>query len=102
MSEVSSCEYKPKSLTTAYTTPERPWQHIGVDLVCDLPISKDGNLHLLVAICYLSKYVIARPLKSKRSRDVIDQLRNIYLTLGTPEIIQHDQGPEFKSKVSLS
>ena len=82
--------------------PERPWQHIGVDLVCDLPISKDGYLHLLVAICYLSKYVIARPLRSKRSRDVIDQLRNIYLTLGTPEIIQHDQGPEFRSKVSLS
>ena len=54
--------------------PERPWQHIGVDLVCNLPMSKDGYLHLLVAICYLSKYVIARPLKSKRSHEVIDQL----------------------------
>ena len=59
-------------------------------------MSTDGYLHLLVAICYLSKYVIARPLKSKRSCEVIDQLRSIYLTLGTPEIIQHDQGPEFK------
>ena len=70
--------------------PERPWQ----------PISKDGYLHLLVAVCYLSKYVVARPLKSKRSSEVINRLRNIYLTLGTPQIIQHDQGPEFRSKVS--
>ena len=27
------------------------------------------------------------------------QLNNIYLTLGVPKIIQHDQGPEFRSKV---
>ena len=79
--------------------PEAPWQHIGVDLVCDLPRSKDGYLHLLIAVCYLSKY--ARPLRSKRSRDVIDQVNDIYLTFGTPEIIQHDQGPEFQSKVSI-
>ena len=72
-----------------------------MDLVCDLPRSKDGYLHLLVAVCYLSKFVVARPLKSKRSHEVINQLNNIYFTYGTPNIIQHDQGPEFKSKVSI-
>ena len=81
--------------------PEVPWQHIGVDLICDLPLSKEGYLHLLVAVDYLSKFVVARPLKSKRSHEVIEQLNNIYFTYETPDIVQHDQGPEFKSKVSI-
>ena len=70
-----------------------------MDLICNLPMTQDGYLHLLVAVCYLSKYVIARPLKSKCTKEAIDKLRSIYLTLGIPEIIQHDQGPEFQSKV---
>ena len=81
--------------------PEVPWQHIGVDLVCDLPLSKEGYLHPLVAVDYLSKFVVARPLKSKRSHEVIEQLNNIYFTYRTPDIVQHDQGPEFKCKVCI-
>ena len=57
-------------------------------------------MHLLVAVCYLSKFVVAKPLRSKHSHEVINQLDIIYHTFGTPDIIQHDQGPEFKSKVS--
>ena len=57
---------------------------MGVDLVCDLPRSKDGYLHLLIAVCYLSKYVVARPLRSKRSRDVIDQVNDIIPDIWNP------------------
>ena len=64
-------------------------------------MSHDGYLHILVAVCYLSKFVIAtrKPLKAKRSSEVIEKLRSMYLTLGIPDIVQHDQGPEFQSKV---
>ena len=81
--------------------PDRPWKHIGIDLICDLPLSPEGYKHILVTVCYLSKYVVVRPLKSKTSSDVIENLKDIYLDIGLPDIIQHDQGKEFTSNVSL-
>ena len=43
--------------------PNRPWKHIGIDLIIDLPEIPDGYKHILVTVCYLSKYVMARALK---------------------------------------
>ena len=51
--------------------PSHPWKHIEMDLVCELPESVDGYKHILVLVCYLSKYVVARPLKSKISEEVV-------------------------------
>ena len=82
--------------------PERPWQHIGVDLFVDMPTDERGYKHVLVAVCYLSKYVVARPLKTKTTAEVVAVLLSIYLTFGIPNICQHDQGKEFTSKVSHS
>ena len=81
--------------------PERPWKHIGVDLICDLSPSPEGYKHLLVTVCYLSKYVVVRPLRSKTTDEVIENLKDIYLDVGVPDIIQHDQGKEFTSNVCL-
>ena len=67
--------------------------------LCDLPETPEGYKHILVTVCYLSKYVVARPLKGKTTDEVIRQLQDIYLELGLPDIIQHDQGKEFTSKV---
>ena len=52
-------------------------------------------------VCYLSKYVLARPLKSKTTKEVIENLTDIYIQVGLPDIIQHDQGGEFTSKVIM-
>ena len=65
--------------------------------LCDLPETPEGYKHKLVTVCYLSKYVVARPLKGKTTDEVIRQLQDIYLELGLPDIIQHDQGKEEKS-----
>ena len=40
--------------------------------------------------------------KSKTTREVLDELQDIYLTNGVPKVIQHDQGKEFTSKVDIS
>ena len=79
--------------------PDRPWKHVGMDLICDMPVSTDGYKHILVTVCYLTKYVLARPLRSKTSEEVIRSLESIYLEVGLPDIIQHDKGGEFTSKV---
>ncbi|KAI6653978.1 hypothetical protein LOD99_3154 [Oopsacas minuta] len=78
--------------------PDQPWNHIGIDLVCDLQENTEGYKHILVTTCYLSKFCPVRPLKTKTSREVLTQLENIYFTLGVPQIIQHDQRREFVSK----
>ena len=80
--------------------PSKTWRHIGMDQICALPESEEGYKHILVTVCYLSKYVAVRPLKTKTSQEVIQNLKDIYLDMGLPDIIQHDQGKEFTSNVS--
>ena len=57
--------------TTTYHFPERPWQHIGIDLFVDMPTDERGYKHVLVAVCYLSKYVVARPLKLRQQQKLL-------------------------------
>ena len=71
--------------------PSKTWKHIGMGLICDLSEGEDGYKHVLVPVCYLSKYVVVHPLKSKIS-EVIQNLKDIYLDMGLPDIILHDQG----------
>ena len=59
-----------------------------------------GFLHIVVIVCYLTKFVVARALKTKTSKEILGCLQEIYLTFGVPKILQHDQGPEFSSKVN--
>ena len=62
--------------TVKGTQPIPPtWRHLGMDLICDLPESEDGYKHSLVTVIYLSKYVAVRPLKTKTSQEVIQNLR---------------------------
>ena len=72
-----------------------------MDLICNLSPSTEGFVHVLVTVCYLSKYVAVRPLKTKTTTEVIENLQDIYLETGLPDIIQHDQGKEFTSGVSI-
>ena len=70
-----------------------------MDLICDLTESEEGYKHILVTVCYLRKYVVARTLKTKCSEEVVRNHNDIYLVMGLPNIIQHDQGKEFTSGV---
>ncbi|KAI6660753.1 hypothetical protein LOD99_10260 [Oopsacas minuta] len=78
--------------------PEEPWCHCGIDLICNMSRTVLGFQHILVIVCYLSKFVIARPLKTKTSKEILDCLQEIYLSFGVPNILQHDQETEFSSK----
>ena len=46
-----------------------------------------------MTICYVSKYVVVRPLKSKTSEEVIQNIKD--LDMGLPDVIQHYEGKEF-------
>ncbi|XP_068742406.1 KRAB-A domain-containing protein 2-like [Montipora capricornis] len=46
-----------------------------------------------------SRFLFLRPLQTKETSDVAEHLLDIYMEHGPPEILQSDQGPEFKGVV---
>ena len=70
-----------------------------VDLV-DMQSSPQGQFKwIMVYQCHLTKFVILRPLSSKRAVEVAFQLLDIFLLFGAPAILQSDNGSEFTAQV---
>ena len=69
-----------------------------LDLI-DLSMSctEDGYKYILNYQDHLTKFVMLKPLKSKKSSEVNKVLLDIFTTLGAPEILQCDNGTEFST-----
>ena len=48
-----------------------------------------------------SQFLFSRPLQIKETSEVAEHLLHIYIEYGPPDILQSDQGPEFKGVVKL-
>ncbi|KAK7096357.1 hypothetical protein V1264_005659 [Littorina saxatilis] len=48
---------------------------------------------------HLTKFIVLRPLTSKRAVEVAFQLLDIFLLLGAPQILQSDNGSEFTAQI---
>ena len=70
-----------------------------VDLV-DMQSSPQGQFKwIMLYQCHLTKFVILRPLSSKRAAEVALQLLDIFLIFGAPAIFQSDNSSEFTAQV---
>ncbi|KAL0195066.1 hypothetical protein M9458_008638, partial [Cirrhinus mrigala] len=80
--------------------PNRPWSHLGVDFMTDLP-SSDGNTCILVIIDRFSKFCCLIPLKGlPTALETAETLFNhVFRYYGIPEDIVSDRGPQFISRV---
>jgi transposase InsO family protein len=68
-----------------------------MDMLVDLPKSTAGYLHLILAVCTFSKYVILEPVRDKTADTVADFfMRRIVSTFGPPTVVQTDNGSEFR------
>lgn len=75
---------------------KRPWQLVCADLVGPLPKSRHGNLYILTAQDYFTKFCIFSPLRTATSSNVAKLLENnVFLTFGAPETIVCDNGKAF-------
>ena len=72
--------------------PERPWQHIAVDLCYHK--GKD----YLVAVDYHSRYIEICHLVNTTTTPVINKLKNMFSRWGIPERVSSDNGPQFTAK----
>ena len=66
-----------------------------------MPVTVGGITYkyIMSVIDIFSRFVFLRPLQSKESAEVAENLRNIYNEHGPPEILQSDQGTKFKGVV---
>ncbi len=80
--------------------PNRPWSHLGVDFVKDLPAS-DGNTGILVVVDRFSKSCRLIPLKRLPTAMETAELmfNHVFRYFGIPEDIVSDRGPQFISRV---
>ncbi|KAL0162348.1 hypothetical protein M9458_041744, partial [Cirrhinus mrigala] len=80
--------------------PQRPWSHLGVDFVTDLPNS-EGNTCVLVIVDRFSKACKFIPLPGlPTAMDTAELLfQHVFRHFGLPEEIVSDRGPQFISHV---
>ncbi|KAI3782082.1 hypothetical protein L2E82_12114 [Cichorium intybus] len=70
----------------------------GIDFMGPFP-SSYGNLYILLAVDYVSKWVEAKAVRNYDSKTVIDFVRiNIFCRFGTPRAIISDRGTHFLNK----
>ncbi len=80
--------------------PRRPWSHLGIDFVMDIPVS-EGNTCILVAVDRFSKACKLIPLRGlPTALETAEHLfHQVFRNFGVPEEIVSDRGPQFISRV---
>nr|KAJ0193319.1 hypothetical protein LSAT_V11C800441510 [Lactuca sativa] len=71
----------------------------GIDFMAPFPVSF-GNIYILLAVDYVSKWVEAKATRSDDSKTVIDFLKsNIFVRFGVPRALMSDQGTHICNKM---
>jgi hypothetical protein len=77
---------------------EYVWQRMAMDIVGPVPVSNKGNTNILVMIEYVTRYVIAVPLKNTKAPTIMRKfIKHVINTEGIPSEILTDQGKNFQS-----
>ena len=80
-----------------YNEPLLRFDHVNVDLVGPLPLSK-GFTHLLTVVDRVTRWPEAIPLASTNTKDVADAFLSGWITrYGLPSDVSSDRGPQFMS-----
>ncbi len=90
----------PAGLLQPLPIPQRPWSHLAIDFVTDLP-SSQGHTTILTVVDHFSKACRLIPLpKLPTALETAEVLCNyVFRFYGLPEDIVSDRGPQFTSRV---
>jgi transposase InsO family protein/uncharacterized protein YjiS (DUF1127 family) len=91
---------KPMGLLQPLPIPERRWQQVTMDLITQLPMSKNGFDAVLVVVDKLSKMVHYVPTNTNADADQLAKLflNNVVKYHGIPESIVSDRDSRFTSR----
>lgn len=76
-----------------------PWDHLAIDLITALQVSKEGHTHILVILDISTRFVLLYALKDKTAATITRHLWHAFCSFGLPKILQSDNGKEFVNKV---
>ena len=74
------------------------FNYLVIDIVGPLPKCKSGNQYLLTVMCATSRFPEAIPLRNIRAKTIIKALVKFFSFVGFPQVIQSDNGSNFRSK----
>ena len=86
-----------KSVPVPYQT----MNQLGIDLVTNLPVTREGYNTIVTAVDYTSKWVESRTLKGKFTEGVAEFMYDLVCHFGASKIHISDQGREFVSQVCM-
>lgn len=86
-------------LHTFRTKLESPFRKIGIDIVGSLPTMKNGNIYIIEASEYLTRWAECKAIKLKTSKNDATFLLGIMFKHGAPEELLTDLGKEFLNGV---
>ncbi|KAK3541648.1 hypothetical protein QTP86_033849 [Hemibagrus guttatus] len=91
---------RPEGLLEPLPVPRRPWSHLSVDFLTDLPDS-EGFTAIMVVVDRFSKGCKLVPLKGlPTALQTADAMfAHVFRNFGLPEDIVSDRGPQFTSRV---
>ncbi len=78
---------------------EEPFSRVMIDCVGPLPKTKKGNEYLLTIMDVGTRFPEAVPLRSIKTRPVVEALLQFFSRVGLPKEIQHDRGTNFTSNL---
>ncbi|KAK3535046.1 hypothetical protein QTP70_002232 [Hemibagrus guttatus] len=98
--QARTSRHLPEGLLEPLPIPRRPWSHLSVDFLTNLPDSR-GFTTVMVVVDRFSKGCRLIPLKrlptAMQSAEAMFQ--HVFRNFGLPEDIVSDQGPQFTSRV---
>jgi transposase InsO family protein len=89
----------PQGMLEPIRVPELPFRMWGIDHLGPFDATERGNLHIIVAVDYFSKLVVAEPVADTGADAAVEFfLSRLIHTYGVPEQIVSDNGPAFTSE----
>ncbi len=76
-----------------------PMDRLGLDLVIGLPVTAQGNKHLLVIIDYFTKWVELYAIPDMTAEVCLDKLLEFICRFGSPLQVNSDQGRQFIASI---
>ena len=81
--------------------PGKPFERMGIYLIGPFPLSKSGNRHTIVAVDYLTKWVITKAVPTADSKELVNFLvHRVVLQHGAPTFLISDRGKCLTSSFS--
>ena len=77
-----------------------PWETVSIDFLTDLPLTANGNKHLLVCCDHFTRWVEVFPLPDMKATTVAEVLtRELFSRFGCPKSLHSDRAANFKSEL---